>query len=55
MKDIKSLTFEELKEEISLMGEKGFRAGQIYSWMHEKLVTSFDDKCYIYWPNNNSF
>ena len=43
MKDIKSLTFDELKTEVELMGEKSFRAGQIYSWMHEKLVTSFDD------------
>ena len=43
MKDIKSLTFDELKAEMELMGEKGFRAGQIYSWMHEKLATSFDE------------
>lgn len=32
--DIKSLTLSELKEEIVRMGEKPFRAGQIYRWLH---------------------
>ena len=43
MKDIKSLTLEELKEEIKGLGEKEFRAVQIYDWMHKKLVGSFDE------------
>lgn len=41
--DIKSLNWEELTEEIVALGDKKFRAGQIYQWMHEKLVESFDD------------
>ena len=42
-KDIKSLSFAELKEEISALGEKAFRAKQIYEWLHVKLVRSFDE------------
>ena len=41
--DIKSLSLEELKQEFEEMGEKSFRAGQIYQWMHQKLVRSFDE------------
>ncbi len=43
MKDIKSLTLEELKAEMERMGEKSFRAKQLYEWMHVKLVRSFDE------------
>ena len=43
MKDIKELYYDELLEEIGLMGEKSFRAGQIYTWMHKKLASSFDE------------
>ena len=43
MKDIKSFTKEELKNEMLLIGEKAFRAGQIYSWMHVKLCDGFDE------------
>ena len=39
--DIKSLTLHELTEEIIGMGEKGFRAGQMYQWMHQKLARGF--------------
>lgn len=41
--DIKSLTFSELKEQLELLGEKSFRAKQIYEWLHVKLVRSFDE------------
>ena len=41
-KEIKNLTVEELKEELRAMGEKPFRAGQIFRWLHEP-VTSFDE------------
>ena len=41
--DIKSLTLAELTEEIKNMGEKGFRAGQMYQWMHQKLVRGFEE------------
>lgn len=43
MKDIKSLSADELKSEIELLGEKKFRAEQIYSWLHNKLALSFDE------------
>lgn len=42
-KDIKSLYLPELEQEIRAMGDKAFRAKQIYQWMHEKLVTDFDE------------
>ncbi len=41
--DIKSLDFDELKEFIESTGEKAFRAKQVYGWMHQKLVQSFDE------------
>lgn len=41
--DIKSLTFDELSEELKKMGLPAFRARQIYKWSHEKLADSFDD------------
>ncbi len=40
-KDIKSLTLGELKEEMEALGEKSFRAKQMYEWMHKKLVTDY--------------
>ncbi len=43
MKDIKSLTIEELKDEVRSLGEKEFRAGQLYDWMHKKLAGSYDE------------
>jgi len=42
MINLKDLTFEELKAFIAEIGEKPFRAGQIFSWLH-KGVTSFDE------------
>lgn len=41
--DIKSLSFEELKEELAARGEKAFRATQMYEWMHVKLARSFEE------------
>lgn len=41
--DIKSLTLDELTEYIENMGEKRFRAKQIYKWLHLDFATSFDD------------
>ena len=43
MTDIKSMTLQELKDEIALMGEKSFKAGQIYSWLHKHGAVSFDE------------
>ena len=41
--DIISATMEELKEWLAEWGEKPFRAGQVFDWLHEKRVTSFDE------------
>lgn len=41
--DIKSLSLEELTEEITGLGEKAFRAKQLYDWMHVKLSRGFDE------------
>lgn len=41
-KDIKTLTLPELEDEIKALGDKAFRAKQIYQWLHQKLVTDFD-------------
>lgn len=42
-RDIKSMSLEELTEGIAALGEKPFRAKQIYQWLHEKLVSGFDE------------
>ena len=42
-KDIASFGYDELIEEMKQIGEKPFRAKQIYSWLHEKLADSFDE------------
>lgn len=47
MTDIKSMTIEELKDLMTEIGEKPFRAKQIYSWLHEHLVTSYDEMANI--------
>ena len=41
--DIKSLTLGELENLIAELGDKRFRAGQIYQWLHQKLVEDFDE------------
>ena len=42
-KDIKSLTLEELEREMAQMGEKPFRAKQLYEWMHVKMARGFEE------------
>ena len=41
--DIKSMNLEELKSYMESIGEKPFRAKQLYQWMHEKQAASFDE------------
>ena len=41
--DMKSLTFEELKAALTQMGEKPFRADQIYQWMHQRKARGLDE------------
>lgn len=36
--DIKSFDFEEMKDEMARIGQKPFRAAQIYQWLHVKLA-----------------
>ncbi len=43
MIDIKSMTLEELTEDMEALQEKSFRAKQLYEWMHKKLTRSFDE------------
>lgn len=41
--DIKSLSIEELRKHLSDLGEPAFRAGQVFSWLHQKRAQSFDE------------
>ena len=41
--DIKSMDLEELKTFFSDMGEKAFRAKQVYEWLHVRQVESFEE------------
>ncbi len=43
MKNIYNLTIEELEEYFLSIGEKKFKAIQLYSWLYEKRVKSFDE------------
>ena len=43
MKNIKDYTLDELKEELKEIGEKPFRAEQIYKWLYEARVSDFDE------------
>ena len=39
-KDLKSLNYQELQDELVAIGEKAFRGKQMYQWLHEKLVNT---------------
>lgn len=43
LRDIKSLSLEALETELSKLGEPKFRAKQIFTWIHQKNVQSFDE------------
>ena len=40
---IKYMTIYDFKKLMTTLGDKPFRAKQIYSWLHEHLVTSYDE------------
>ena len=40
-KDIKSFSLEELTEELLALGEKKFRATQVFEWLHKRGATEF--------------
>lgn len=41
--DIKSMDLQELQAFVEKLGEKKFRAKQLYLWMHQKLVKDFEE------------
>ena len=41
--DIKSMNQEQLQEYMESLGEKKFRARQLYQWMHQKLAAGFGE------------
>ena len=43
MKNIKDYDLQDLKEELVSIGEKGFRAEQIFKWIYQEKVKSFDE------------
>ncbi|MGN1317973.1 MAG: 23S rRNA (adenine(2503)-C(2))-methyltransferase RlmN, partial [Lachnospirales bacterium] len=43
MKDLKSLTLPELKEELVSIGEKPFRAKQVFNWLHKRHILNIDE------------
>lgn len=42
-RNIKDFTLEELKEKLKEMGEKPFRAEQIFKWLYDDRASSFED------------
>ena len=43
MKNIKDYNLDELKEEFIKLGEKAYRAEQVFKWLYVDKVSSFDD------------
>ena len=43
MKNIKEYNLDELKQELISLGEKGYRAEQIFKWLYVEKVKSFDE------------
>ena len=41
--NLRSLNEEELEEVVVSLGEKKFRAKQLFSWVHEKNAVSFSE------------
>lgn len=42
-KDIRAYTYEQLQSELETLGEKKFRAKQVYEWLHIRLAGSFEE------------
>ena len=59
--DISSMDMEELQNYMELLGEKPFRARQVYQWIHEKLADRFEQMSSLpprfgkRWMNSASF
>lgn len=41
--DLRSVTLEQLNSDLALVGEKSFRAKQIYEWVHKKCARNVDE------------
>jgi len=41
--DIRNISLQTLQQHFTQMGEKGFRAKQVYEWLWKKSCSSFDD------------
>ena len=41
--DIRSMTLEELQAVMEKIGEKPFKAKQIYQWLHEKCAADYEE------------
>ncbi|MBA4701278.1 MAG: 23S rRNA (adenine(2503)-C(2))-methyltransferase RlmN [Ruminococcus sp.] len=42
-KDIRAYTYEQLQSELEILGEKKFRAKQVYEWLHIRFAGSFEE------------
>ena len=42
-KDVRAYGYEELQAELTALGEKPFRAKQVYDWLHVKLADRFEE------------
>ena len=49
-KDIKSLTFDKLNNDFQILHFPSYRTSQVFQWLHQKNVTSFDEMLNI--PKN---
>lgn len=45
--DVRAMYPEELEALILSLGEKKFRAKQLYEWLHKKKAASFQDICSV--------
>lgn len=43
MTDLLSMNFGEMQEFVRALGEKPYRAAQLYSWLHAKGAVSFSE------------
>src|ERR1043166_8740146 len=43
MRDVREMTLEELTELMAELGESRFRGEQVYRWLHQHGVTSWDE------------
>ena len=47
-RNIYGIELKKLEEEMIALGQKKFRATQLYTWLYEKKATSFDEMSDIF-------